>query len=65
VELTVTATPRPQESFWLPAHKLKPQRVTMLLLAVEKDVSWGLFFFFCLSFVRKHATRPGANHYAS
>jgi len=40
VELTVTLTPRPQESFWLAAYKLKPQRGTMLLLAVEKDVSW-------------------------
>jgi len=39
VELTVTPTRRAQESFWLPAHKLKPQRGTMLLLAIEKDVS--------------------------
>ena len=43
VALTVTPTRRPQESFWLvPARKLKPRRVTMLLLAVEKfgAVSW-------------------------
>ena len=38
----MTQTRRPQESFWLPAHKLTPQRGTMLLLAVEKfgAVSW-------------------------
>jgi hypothetical protein len=46
VELTVTPTPRRQESFWLPAHKLKPQRVTMLLLAAGKDVSWDYCSFF-------------------
>jgi hypothetical protein len=45
----VTPTRRPPESFWLPAHKLKPQRVTiMLLLAVEKfgAVSWDYWSFF-------------------
>src|SRR5438094_10359104 len=44
-ELKVTPTRRPQESFWLPAHKLKPQRGSMLLLAVEKfeAVSWDYF----------------------
>ena len=42
----MTPTRRPQESFWLPAHKLKPQRVTMLLLAVENfDVFHGIGFF--------------------
>ena len=41
VALTMTPTPRPQENFWLPGHKLKPQRETMLLLAAEVGaVSW-------------------------
>jgi hypothetical protein len=34
--LTVTPTRLRQESFWLAAYKLKPQRGTMLLLAVKK-----------------------------
>jgi hypothetical protein len=46
VEWRVTPTRRPQESSWLPADKLKPQRVTMLLLAVEKVVSWDYGSFF-------------------
>jgi hypothetical protein len=47
-ESTVTLTPRPQESFLLPAYKLKPQRGTMLLLPVEKfeAVSWDYCSFF-------------------
>jgi hypothetical protein len=41
----VTPTRRPQESFWLPAHKLRLQQGTMLLLAVEwfGAVSWDYF----------------------
>jgi hypothetical protein len=44
----VTRTRRRQESFWLAAYKLKPQRETMLLLAVQKfgAVSWDYCFFF-------------------
>ncbi len=38
----MTPTRRPQESFWLPAYKLKPQRGTMLLLAVEKGCFHGI-----------------------
>jgi hypothetical protein len=46
--LTVTPTPRPQESFWLAVYKLKPQRGTVLLLAIEKfgAVSWDYCSFF-------------------
>ena len=33
----------------------------MLLLPVEKVVSWDLSFFLCLSFLREQATRQGAN----
>jgi hypothetical protein len=40
VELKVALTPRPQESFWLPAHKLKLRRGTMLLSEAVKFVSW-------------------------
>jgi hypothetical protein len=39
VELTVTRTRRPQDCLWPVAHKLKPQRGTMLLLTTEKDIS--------------------------
>src|SRR5881394_1072995 len=56
----VMPTRRPQESFWLPGQKLKPQRGTMLLLPVEKVVSLELFFL-CLSFLREQATRQGPN----
>jgi len=39
-------------SSWLPANKLKPQRGTMQLLAVQKfgAVSWDYLFFFVLVF---------------
>jgi len=59
VGLTVMRTHRRQESFWLAAYKLKPQRETMLLLAVQKfgTVSWDYLFFFVLVF-------PGARHAA-
>src|SRR5207248_5165401 len=57
----VRPTRRPLESFSLPAQKLKPQQGTMLLLPVEKIVSWDLLFFLCLSFLREQATRQGAN----
>src|SRR5205814_3857816 len=57
----VRPTRRPLESFSLPAQKLKPQQGTMLLLPVEKIVSWDLLFFLCLSFLREQATRQGTN----
>jgi hypothetical protein len=46
VELTVTPMPQPQESFWLAVYKLKPQRGTVLLLPIEKVVSWDYCSFF-------------------
>ena len=55
---------RPQESFWLPAHKLKPQRGTMLLLAVKKfGVFHGIIVlsFSLRNFRREQATRQRAN----
>ena len=47
----MTPTRRSQESFWLPARKLKPRRVTMLLLAVEKECFMGLSFLFLFKFM--------------
>jgi hypothetical protein len=48
----------------LPANKLKPQRGTMLPLAVEKfgAFSWD-YCSFLLSFVREQVTPQRANHH--
>ena len=69
MELKVCPTRRPQESFWLPAHKLKPQRGTMLLLAAEKECFMGLLFFllfeFCQAGYAARSESPHRNRVAS
>ena len=70
MELKVCPTRRPQESSWLLANKLKPQRGTMLLLAAEKlECFMGLLFFllfeFCQAGYAARSESPHGNRVAS